>query len=123
MKFKWKFESSILKLDCKNVCHAIITAIKMDSLKYLTIFLRFSTWVPNISNFFLVFFICTSTWPKSTEFDLDINMSSTYWYNFYCPLTSVTCAVGPSVTRSTTDFSFQNLVFWNLFEFSVAKII
>jgi len=26
-------------------------------------------------------------------------------------LTSVACAVGPSVTTSSTDFSFQNLVF------------
>ncbi len=35
--------------------------------------------------------------------------------------TSVACAVGPSVTVFSTDFSFQNLVFWN-FEFSVAEI-
>jgi hypothetical protein len=27
-----------------------------------------------------------------------------------------------SFTTSSTDFSFQNLVFWNLFEFSVAEI-
>jgi hypothetical protein len=27
-----------------------------------------------------------------------------------------------SVITSSTDFSFQNLVFWNLFEFSVAEI-
>jgi hypothetical protein len=27
-----------------------------------------------------------------------------------------------SVTKFSTDFSFQNLVFWNLFEFSVAEI-
>jgi len=27
-----------------------------------------------------------------------------------------------SVTMSSTDFSFQNLVFWNLFEFSVVEI-
>jgi hypothetical protein len=27
-----------------------------------------------------------------------------------------------SVTSSSTDFSFQNLVFWNLFEFSAAEI-
>ncbi len=26
------------------------------------------------------------------------------------------------VTTFSTDFSFQNLVFWNLFEFSVAEI-
>ncbi len=25
--------------------------------------------------------------------------------------------LAPSVTTSSTDFSFQNLVFWNLFEF------
>ncbi len=35
---------------------------------------------------------------------------------------SVAYAVGPSVTMSSTDFSFQNLVFWNLFEFSSAEI-
>jgi hypothetical protein len=34
----------------------------------------------------------------------------------------VTCAIGPSVTTSSTDSSFQNLVFWNLFEFSAAEI-
>jgi hypothetical protein len=27
------------------------------------------------------------------------------------------------VTTLSTDFSFQNLNFWNLFEFSVAEII
>ncbi len=37
-------------------------------------------------------------------------------------ITSVACAVGPSVTMSSTDFSFQNLVFGNLFEFSAAEI-
>jgi hypothetical protein len=36
---------------------------------------------------------------------------------------SVACAIGPSVTISSTDFSFQNLVFGNLFEFSAAEII
>jgi len=36
--------------------------------------------------------------------------------------TSVACAIGPSVTTSSTDFSFQNLVIWNLFEFSAAEI-
>ncbi len=35
---------------------------------------------------------------------------------------SVACAVGPSVTTSSIDFSFQNLVIWNLFEFSAAEI-
>jgi hypothetical protein len=37
-------------------------------------------------------------------------------------VTSVACAIGPIVNSSSTDFSFQNLVFWNLFEFSAAKI-
>ncbi len=37
-------------------------------------------------------------------------------------MTSVACAVGPSVTMFSIDFSFQNLVFWNLFEFSAAEI-
>jgi hypothetical protein len=32
--------------------------------------------------------------------------------------TSVGCVVEPSVNLSTTDFSFQNLIFKNLFEFS-----
>jgi hypothetical protein len=36
--------------------------------------------------------------------------------------TSVAYAVGPSVTTSSTDFSSQNLLFWNLFEFSAAEI-
>jgi hypothetical protein len=35
--------------------------------------------------------------------------------------TSLACVLGPSVTMSSTDFSFQNLVFWNLFEFSMTK--
>ncbi len=42
--------------------------------------------------------------------------------SFELRMTSVACAVGPSVTTSSTDFSFQNLVFWNLFEFSAAEI-
>jgi len=41
---------------------------------------------------------------------------------FHLHKSSVACAVGPSVTTSSTDFSFQNLVLWNLFEFSVAEI-
>jgi len=35
----------------------------------------------------------------------------------------VTCTIGPSVTTSSTDFCFQNLVFWKLFEFSVQKSV
>jgi hypothetical protein len=31
-------------------------------------------------------------------------------------------AIGPRVTTSSTDFSFQNMGFWNLFEFSAAEI-
>jgi hypothetical protein len=34
----------------------------------------------------------------------------------------VACAIGSSVSTSSTDFSFQNLVFWNLFEFWAAEI-
>jgi hypothetical protein len=34
----------------------------------------------------------------------------------------VAYAIGPSVTMSMTDFSFQNLVFGNLFELSAAEI-
>ncbi len=39
----------------------------------------------------------------------------------YVRYTGVACAVGPSVTTSSTDFSFQNLVLWDLFEFSAGK--
>jgi hypothetical protein len=35
---------------------------------------------------------------------------------------SVACAIDPSVTESSTHFSFQNLVFWNLLEFSAEEI-
>ncbi len=35
--------------------------------------------------------------------------------------TGAACAVDTSVTTSSTDFSFQNLVFWNLFKFSAAE--
>ncbi len=35
---------------------------------------------------------------------------------------SVACAVGLSVTTSLTEFSFQNLVSWSLFEFSATEI-
>jgi hypothetical protein len=53
------------------------------------------------------------------------------WWSYTCILgnsmsqfieTNVAYVVGPSITTSSTNFSFQNLVFWNLFEFSVAKI-
>jgi hypothetical protein len=37
-------------------------------------------------------------------------------------VTNVTCIVGSNASTSATDFSFQNLIFWNLFEFSVAEI-
>ncbi len=36
--------------------------------------------------------------------------------------TSVACAVDQSLSTFSTDFSFQNLVFWNLLEFSAAEI-
>jgi hypothetical protein len=32
-------------------------------------------------------------------------------------MTSVACAVGLGVITSSIDFSFQNLNFWNLFDF------
>ncbi len=35
--------------------------------------------------------------------------------------TSVACAIGPSITSSSTDFPFQNLVLGNSFEFSAAE--
>ncbi len=45
--------------------------------------------------------------------------------NVSCPHiihTSVAYAIGPNGTMSLTDFSFENLAFWNLFEFWVVKI-
>ncbi len=36
---------------------------------------------------------------------------------------SVACAIGLSVTMYSIVFSFQNLVFWTLFEFSTIEII
>ncbi len=37
--------------------------------------------------------------------------------------TSVACAIGPSVTTSSTDFSLPKPgFFWNLFEFSAVEI-
>jgi len=41
--------------------------------------------------------------------------------NFHC-ITSVACAIGPSVTTSSTDF-LPKPGFWNLFEFSAPKIL
>jgi hypothetical protein len=41
---------------------------------------------------------------------------------FQLKMTLVACAIGPSVTTPSTDFSFQNLVFGNLFEFSAVEI-
>jgi hypothetical protein len=66
----------------------------------------------------------------SCRIKISIN-SATFFFLFlggfwilevYFIYTSLACAVGPSVTTSSTDFSFQNLVFWNLFEFSAAEI-
>ncbi len=38
-------------------------------------------------------------------------------------VTIMVCAIDPSVTTSSTDFSFQSVVFWNLFEFLMVEII
>jgi hypothetical protein len=49
----------------------------------------------------------------------------TNYFVFFLIYIRVTSAVGPSVNSSTssTDFSYQNLVFFgNLFEFSAAEI-
>jgi hypothetical protein len=43
-------------------------------------------------------------------------------HTFFGRETSLACELGPSVPTSSTDFSFQNLVFWNLFEFSAAEV-
>jgi len=67
---------------------------------------------------------CTEKW----KFDRAIVHATHLWvkllHNFiHCCVryTGVACVVGPSVTTSSTDFSFQNLVFWDFFEFSAGK--
>jgi hypothetical protein len=50
------------------------------------------------------------------------NIHLVYEVDVRIAYTPVACAVGLSVITSLTDFSFQNLVFWNLFEFSAAQI-
>jgi len=50
-------------------------------------------------------------------FNLHINKN-----DVHITQTSVACAIGPSGNSSSTDFSFQNLVFKILFEFSAAEI-
>jgi hypothetical protein len=55
---------------------------------------------------------------------LDFSSSGPTYFSFSFSFTSVTCAVGPSVTTSSNDeFPSQNLVFWNLFEFSTPEIV
>jgi hypothetical protein len=39
------------------------------------------------------------------------------WGNVHTIITNVACAIGPIVITSSTDFSFEILAFWNLFEF------
>jgi hypothetical protein len=67
---------------------------------------------------------CTSRSCKNVCNDIFIYI---YIYTYlhahlYITLTSsMACVLGRSVTMSSTDFSFQNLEFWNLFELSVKK--
>jgi hypothetical protein len=44
------------------------------------------------------------------------------WTQFIQKILVLACAIGPSVTTFSSDFSFQNLVFWNLFEVSLAEM-
>ncbi len=55
---------------------------------------------------------------------ININIMNMKKYMLICLFisTSVDRAISPSVTTSSSDFSFQNLVIWNLFEFSAAEI-
>jgi hypothetical protein len=48
-------------------------------------------------------------------------MLRTYSWGLISIDTSLGCAIHPSVNLSSTNFSFQNLIFWNLFEFSMEK--
>ncbi len=41
-------------------------------------------------------------------------MNKIHGLNF--KMTNVACVIGPSVTTSSINFSFQNLLFWNSFE-------
>jgi hypothetical protein len=49
------------------------------------------------------------------------NTSNKHWITCLTT-TGVACAVGASAIMSSTDFSFQNLVVRNLFEYSNAEI-
>jgi hypothetical protein len=71
--------------------------------------------------YLMEFFKSLSEIPKHsiTQISSQIQM---FCLCFYIIWTSVACAVGPSVNSSSTDFSFQNLVCWNFFEFSVAEV-
>jgi hypothetical protein len=65
-----------------------------------------------LSNFDFAMLIIKKIWNNNLEWKR----------SFSSKKTSVACTIGPSVTTSSTDFSSQNLVFWNLFEFSVTEI-
>jgi hypothetical protein len=49
------------------------------------------------------------------KYIVSCHLNSALKYLKIYSITSVARAVGPSVTVSSTDFSFQNLIFWNLF--------
>ncbi len=68
------------------------------------IVLNFAFWILHLILHFRYKYILTTNW-------------------FYIMYTNVACAIGPSVNPFSTDFSFQNLILKNLFEFLVAKII
>jgi len=54
---------------------------------------------------------------SKTEVLVVIKYTSICFHLVYFNETNVAIAIGPNVIASSIDFSFQNLVFWNLFDF------
>jgi hypothetical protein len=94
-------------------------SIAMSTFVNLFIILDAHTDFPVLNSFEKVFPHCFSLIGYLIHWSMNMNKTN----GLSLEMTSVACAVGPNVTMSSTKFSFQNLVFWNLFEFLVAKII
>jgi len=68
------------------------------------------------------FFISTSVTSVSTPSVYLLQNRETQHVNIVLQCTYELNGKPSSVTTFSTDFSFQNLVFWNLFDFSAAEI-
>ncbi len=93
-------------------------------VSYLVSFWNWCSWIEQIDPWKCHYKYTWNIWWIWMK--IIINFQNIIYFHFlyltYYIYTCVTCAVGPSVTTSSTDFSFQNLVFGNLFEFSMVKI-